>query len=161
MIYRIDNILDDEFRKRILERSKEYLMTLDDFHRTRRDTKLVDLPGKQTPPDLHIQLTYGPPLLSAISKSIGINFTIKKSWVNWTNGDKREMCWHTHDSDYAGVWYLKTPVPFFSNGTIIEDKFYRAPQNSLLLFPGHMKHTAPSSPLRLDRYTLGMDLMRR
>ena len=156
MIYRIDNILDNKFRKSVLERSKKYLKSQEEF-----DVDVV-LPGKQTPPDLHMKLDYGPPLLIAIRKATGINFTIGKSWVNWTNGDKKDVCWHTHpDADYSAVWYLKTPLPFFNNGTLFKGGLFKSPQNSVLIFPADIIHTAPPSPLRLDRYTLGMNLMRR
>ena len=161
MIYRIDNILDNKFRKSVLERSKKYLKSQEEFP---AGTFKVDsvLPGKQTPPDLHMKLDYGPLLLSAIRKSIGINFTIRKSWVNWTNGDKKDICWHIHpDADYSAVWYLKTPLPFFNNGTLFKGGLFKSPQNSVLIFPADIIHTAPPSPFRLDRYTLGMDLMRR
>ena len=161
MLYRIDNILDNKFRKSVLERSKKYLKSQEEFP---AGTFKVDsvLPGKQTPPDLHMKLDYGPPLLIAIRKATGINFTIGKSWVNWTNGDKKDVCWHTHpDADYSAVWYLKTPLPFFNNGTLFKGGLFKSPQNSVLIFPADIIHTAPPSPFRLDRYTLGMDLMRR
>ena len=175
MLYRIDNILDNKFRKSVLERSKKYLKSQEEFPAGTFKGDSV-LPGKQTPPDLHMKLDYGPPLLIAIRKATGINFTIGKSWVNWTNGDKKDVCWHTHpDADYSAVWYLKTPLPFFNNGTLIsednsktrdrkrdrKDKFYKASQNSLLLFPGRMNHTAPLSPFRFHRYTLALNLMKR
>ena len=161
MLYRIDNILDNKFRKSVLERSKKYLKSQEEFPAGTFKGDSV-LPGKQTPPDLHMKLDYGPPLLIAIRKATGINFTIGKSWVNWTNGDKKDVCWHTHpDADYSAVWYLKTPLPFFNNGNLFKGGVFKSPQNSVLIFPADIIHTAPPSPLRLDRYTLGMNLMRR
>ena len=64
MIYRIDNILDNKFRKSVLERSKKYLKSQEEFNGD------VVLPGKQTPPDLHMKLDYGPSLLTAIRLSL-------------------------------------------------------------------------------------------
>ena len=154
MIYRIDNVFDNERRKDILERSKKYLKSQEDF-----DVKF--LPGKQTSPRLHTQISFATEVLQSIKDAVGLDLDIKKSWVNWTNGKKKDVYWHTHNSHYDSVYYLKTPLPFFSNGTLFEDKFYKAPQNSILLFPGHMRHTAPTSLFRLDRYSLGMELMKR
>ena len=155
MIYRIDNVFDNERRKDILERSKKYLKSQDDFR------GLDFLPGKQTSPHLHTQISFEREVLQTIKDAVGLDLYIEKSWVNWSNGNKKDVLWHTHKSHYAAVYYLKTPLPFFSNGTLFRSGFVKAPQNSLLLFSAHLEHTAPTSPFRLDRYTLGMDLMKR
>ena len=161
MIYRIDNVFDNEKRKDILERSKKYLRDHKQFVDLENMPPEIRLPGKQTPPDLHKKIPFANDILKVIKNNLDLDFAVISSWVNWTNGKKKDVYWHTHNSHYAAVYYLKTPLPFFSNGTLFEDKFYKAPQNSILLFPGHMRHTAPTSLFRLDRYSLGMELMKR
>ena len=161
MIYRIDNVFDNEKRKDILERSKKYLRDHQAFVDSGEMHPDLYLPGKQTSPNLHKKIPFANDILKVIKNNLDLDFAVISSWVNWTNGNKKDLNWHNHSCDYACVYYLKIPFPFFSNGTIIEDKFYKAFQNSLLLFPGRMNHTAPSSPFRFDRYTLAMNLMKR
>ena len=98
-------------------------------------------------------------MLKRIEQHTGYNYIIERSWINWTNGDKKDIGWHRHDADLSVVYYIKIPLPLFSNGTLFRDGFVKAPQNSLLIFPSHLEHTAPSSPFRFDRYTLAMDLL--
>ena len=49
-----------------------------------------------------------------IDKETGKNFVIKKSWVNWTNGSKKEEVWHDHlktvarGAGYIMVYYVST-----------------------------------------------------
>ena len=161
MIYRIDNVFDNEKRKDILERSKKYLRDHKQFVDLENMPPEIRLPGKQTPPDLHKKIPFANDILKVIKNNLGLNFVVINSWVNWTNGKKKDLNWHNHPCDYACVYYLKIPFPFFSNGTLFEDKFYKVFQNSLLLFPARMNHTAPLSPFRFDRYTLAMNLMKR
>lgn len=117
-------------------------------------------PGRQTRSKLHLHPDFISPIqemVRIIFQETGLNFVISKSWINWTNGKKKDISWHYHSADYSLVYYIKT-FPFFSNGTLFKNKFIKAPQNSLLFFPAHLEHTAPSSPLPFDRYTLAMDL---
>ena len=80
--------------------------------------------------------------------------------VKYSNSDT-PLSWHSHYTNdnvsFASVYYLQT-LPFFSNGTLFEDRFVRAPQNSMIIFPAHLVHTAPTSPFRFDRYTLSLNL---
>ena len=176
MIYRIDNVFDNEKRKDILERSKKYLRDHQAFVDSGEMHPDLYLPGKQTSPNLHKKIPFANDILKVIKNNLDLDFVVINSWVNWTNGSKKDLNWHNHKTfDYAGVYYLKIPLPFFNNGTLIsednsktrdrkrdrKDKFYKASQTSLLLFPGRMNHTAPLSPFRLDRYTFAIDLMKR
>ena len=118
-------------------------------------------PGRQTRSHLHLHPDFISPIqemVRIIFQETGLNFVISKSWINWTNGKKKDIAWHRHSCDYALVYYIKTPLPFFSNGTLFEDGFVRAPQNSMIIFPAHLVHTAPTSPFRFDRYTLSLNL---
>ena len=57
---------------------------------------------------------------------------------------------------------MKIPFPFFSNGTLFKDYgLVKAKQNSMLLFPSHLDHATPSSPLRFKRQTWAINLNRR
>ena len=101
-------------------------------------------------------------VLSKIKEVIGKDCVCMKSWMNISNGnrDNGNLNWHNHDEvDYACVYYLKIPFPFFSNGTLFKDHgFIKAKENSMIVFPGHFMHTTPSSPLRFKRHTWAMDL---
>ena len=120
-------------------------------------------PGLQTGPLMHYETSfkwYHQYLVDTLYKKMNIHFGIQRSWGNWTNGKRRDIAWHNHAyADYACVYYIKT-FPFFSNGTLFEDGFVKAPQNSLLIFKGKDKHTAPSSPLRFGRYTMSSNLIK-
>ena len=162
MIYRINNVFDNEKRKDILERSKKYLRDHKEFVDSGDLHPELRLPGKQTSPNLHKKIPFANDILKVIKNNLDLDLVVINSWVNWTDGNKKDLNWHNHKAfDYAGVYYLRIPFPFFNNGTLCEDKFYKASQNSLLLFPGRMNHTAPSSPFRFHRYTLAMNLMKR
>ena len=124
-------------------------------------------PGRQSNSDLHLCSQF-----DGIFKQfllIAEKVVVKKlrwgagngtvSFFNETYGRKEDMYWHSHPSDFSGVYYIKT-FPFFSNGTLFRDGFFKAPQNSLIIFPSYLKHTAPSSPLPFKRYTMGLNFMK-
>ena len=160
----IKNVLTNKQRKKLLEDCKPLLQTSDQLKALYNSSPEVEYAGKQTTSMLHENSIFLKPITSMmkrVHKETGSNFTIRKSWINWTDGRKSQEGWHTHsprDGDFVMVYYIKTPLPFFSNGTLFREKFVRVPQNSLLIFPNHLEHTAPTSPFRLDRYTMGMDL---
>ena len=118
-------------------------------------------PGRQTHAELHLHPDFTSSMndiLGIVYKEIGLSLVISKSWANWTNGNKKDIAWHIHPSQYSLVYYMKTPLPFFSNGTLFRKGLFKAPQNSIIVFPGSMEHTAPSSPFRFNRYSLAMEL---
>ena len=96
-----------------------------------------------------------------IKKEINLNLEVTKSWVKYSNSDT-QLNWHSHypkdNVSFASVYYIKT-IPFFSNGTLFEDGFVRAPQNSMIIFPAHLLHTTPkySFPF-MDRYVMSLNL---
>ena len=98
-------------------------------------------------------------VLNIIFEKTGLILDVSSVWVNLTNGNKDIIAWHNHTSDYTLVYYMKT-FPFFSNGTLFREPigFVKAPQNSLILFPGRLEHTAPSSLFRFSRYTVAINL---
>tara|TARA_B100001094_G_C17678063_1_gene552035 strand:- start:43 stop:570 length:528 start_codon:yes stop_codon:yes gene_type:complete len=158
----IKNVLTNKERKKLLKDCKPFLHTADQLkYMYNKEAKYA---GKQTKSMLHENQIIMKPMISIMKRlyeETGRNFVIRRSWINWTNGSKSQELWHTHGKefgDWIAVYYIKTPLPFFSNGTLFREKFVKAPQNSLLLFPNHLEHTAPTSPFRLDRYTMGIDL---
>jgi hypothetical protein len=158
IIHHVLNVFTEEERKKIITDSQKYLLTINDYPDQ-------FYPGKQTK---NLQLRHPEfqwveeRLKDAAKKRIG-RVKVNRFWVNETNGNKKDLSWHNHidnmGTQYGSVCYLKS-IPFY-DGTLFEDKFVKAPQNSLLIFPAHLKHTAPSlpryNPLRLKRYTLSAD----
>mgnify|MGYP001365981288 CR=1 FL=1 len=156
-MYKIHNVLSNNDRKKFIKDVKPFLRQLEDVNNT-------FYPGKQTPANLHKHPMFASlmnSIIDKIRKEIKLDLEICRSWVLWSNGREDQSLWHHHyvyeDVSFSSVYYLKT-FPFFSNGTVFRGGFVKAPQNSLILFPSHLEHSAPTSPLRFDRYTLAMDL---
>lgn len=158
----IKNIFKDEYRKKLLEDAKPLLID-SEYCAAHYGT---EIPGRQTHPTLYVHPKFTAAhktILWTIKSLTSLNFKVEGSWVNWTNGNRDDINWHNHEGfDYSVVYYIKT-LPFFNNGTVFETnkgnaKFIKAPQNSLMLFPASLKHTAPPCPFRSDRYTLAMEL---
>lgn len=152
----IKNILSNKDRKKLI---KDCQPLLQDFSE--------EFPGKQTNPHLHKDPRFSKPIRIMMRKvymETRKNFYIKKTWINWCNGGK--YGWHDHlhsvgrDAGYVMIYYIKIPFLFFGNGTLFkEEGFITAPQNSILIFPPHLKHATPTYPFRLDRYTMSLDLL--
>ena len=165
-IHLFSNILSEKERKRLIEVTKPLLL---------EGSKLAEIyghcvgyPGKQTNSNIHLNPEFEnihSEILRLSRKYLLKNFEVERSWVNWTNGKKKDINWHTHHTPYAAVYYMKH-LPIFTNGTLfkmqvndkVRTKFFKAPQNSAIVFPAQLLHTAPSSPLRVDRYTLAINL---
>ena len=101
-------------------------------------------------------------ILDKILKETNLDLKIYRSWVKWSNGKENQMNWHSHYPSQpvwaVAVYYIKT-LPFFSSGTLFEDGFVRAPQNSMIIFPAHLLHTTPKYPFPfVDRYVMSIDL---
>ena len=154
----IKNVLTNDEREKLLKDVQPLLVDGDSIYLGKFNMWYA---GRQTHPTLHLHpdfistINY---MVKLISKEMGKNFILDKAWANWTNGKRKDILWHNHkDYDYAVVYYMKT-LPFFNNGTLFKNGFIKAPQNSLLIFPAHLEHTAPSCPFRFERYTLAMNL---
>ena len=146
-IHLIKNILKEEERKKLIKDCKPLLLNLG-----------PDNPVKQShplQPELQFEWIHKI-FLSNAENVIRESLEWDISWFLLTHGKMKNIMWHNHPVDYAGVYYMKT-FPFFSNGTLFKDRFIKAPQNSLLIFPGHLYHTAPTSPLPFDRYTMSLN----
>ena len=158
LVYKIHNVLSSKERKKIIKDIQPFLMDseqLGKYYNTSRS-----FPGKQTISNLHQQSQFVSVIKKIediIKKEINLDLEVTKSWVKYSNSDT-QLNWHIHHCDYASVYYMKTPLPFFSNGTLFRKGLFKAPQNSIIVFPGSMEHTAPSSPFRFNRYSLAMEL---
>ena len=153
----IENVFMEEERKDFLEKSKPFLADSRKFINTEGFYwfKLTS-PSMNLVPSLRV---YHEHLLKLIKKEIGLNLAIMGSWMNLTDGRRKEIKWHNHAGfDYTGVYYLKT-VPFLNSGTLIKDYgFVRSPQNSLLILPANIDHSSPAFPFRFKRYTYAFNL---
>ena len=153
MIHLIKNVFTNKQRRKLLKDCQPLIVDMG-----------PQFPGRQTYAELHLHPDFTSSMndiLGIVYKEIGLSLVISKSWANWTNGNKKDIAWHIHPSQYSLVYYMKT-FPFFSNGTLFEEPmgFVKAPQNSILVFPAKLRHTAPPSPFpfRFGRYTMAMDL---
>ena len=120
----------------------------------------VSVGGKQTHATLYelpVFQSLMDEMLEVIRERTELDLVVATAGANWTNGKRENINWHTHPNDYSAVYYIKT-FPLFSNGTLFKDGLVKAPQNSILFFPGTLEHSAPSSPLRFDRYTMALNL---
>ena len=147
----IKNVFTDQQRQKLIKDCQPLLENLGDQY-----------PGRQTHPTLHLHPDFTfliNDILKIVLKETGLDLVVAgKVWIKWTNGSKKDINWHCHPCDYALVYYMKTPLPFFSNGTLFRNGLFKAPQNSMIIFPAEVEHTAPTSPFRFDRYTMALDL---
>ena len=158
-MYKIYNVLSNQERKKIIKDIQPFLMdgeSLGKYYNTSDS-----FPGKQTISNLHQQSEFVSVIKKIediIKKEINLDLEVTKSWVKYSNSDT-QLNWHTHHCAYASVYYMKIPLPFFSNGTLFKDGFVRAPQNSMIIFPAHLLHTTPTNPFPfIDRYVMSIDL---
>ena len=164
----LDNVLSNSSRKKFIKNVKPFLIDGKELykHNNGKDGEYQE--GSKwfnlTQPDLHKKKEFSfihTDILYFIRKKVGLDLTIKRSWVNLTTGKLRSRYryWHEHgDFDFSFVYYMKI-FPLFSNGTLFKHHgFVKAKQNSCLIFPSTLLHTTPSSPLPFKRNTWAMDL---
>ena len=164
-MYKIHNILSNDERKKLIKDVQPFLMDREQMNIHYNNTDFY--PGKQTDDLLHLKPEFTSlikKIIDKIKKEIKLDLEVLRSWVKWSNGRKNQMNWHNHigESDkavsYACVYYLKT-LPFLGNGTLFEDGFVRAPQNSMIIYPSTVLHATPMYPFPfIDRYVMSIDL---
>lgn len=157
--YIVNDIFTNQVRKKMIKDVNPLLLTSEQMKRVANCPDKWH-PGRQTVNTLYNQPTFKPQiefLINVAQEVTQLKFGLHGAWVNWTNGKKKDINWHIHPCDYTLCYYMKI-FPFFSNGTLYENGFIKAKQNSFLLSRGYLKHTAPTSPLRFGRYTLVLDL---
>ena len=152
----IENIFTTDQRKKFLNDGSSYLVDWNEMK-----TNKGYYPGKQPSPNLHLNPKlkfYYDSIIKKVNEKTKLSLKITQAWINWTNGKKNDIIWHTHQCDIGCVYYMKI-FPLFSNGTLFKHHgFVKAKQNSCLIFPSTLLHTTPSSPLPFKRYTWAMDL---
>ena len=161
----LNNVLSNSSRKKFIKDVKPFLVNGKELNRYYDGGDGIYPEGFKwfnlTHPDLHMKKEFSSihtDTLYLIRKKVGLDLTIKKSWVNLTNGKLKSRKWHSHRADFSFVYYMKT-FPLFSNGTLFKHHgFVKAQQNSCLIFPSTFFHTTPSSPIPFKRYTWVMDL---
>ena len=156
----IKNVFTEDQRKKFVKEAKPLIQDGETLNMFYGRFKTPAKPSHLTVhliPEFRFYHTH---ILDLIKKEMGLDLKCIRSWINLTNGYKKDILWHAHNEyDYSMVYYMQT-FPFFSNGTKFKDhKLVKAPQNSMLVFDSKLVHTAPSSPLRFDRYTFVMDLL--
>ncbi len=155
----IKNVLTRKERIKLLEDVKPLLLSgteLADFF----GVENTSFPGWQTHSILQDHPVLQNTFLPLIKEKLKLNnLMIYKAWANKIKGYKKHIGWHSHKFPFACVYYLKT-IPFLNSGTLFMNEFVKAPQNSLLIFPGYLRHTAPTYPIPIERYTISMDLIK-
>lgn len=153
----IKNVLTDNERKKLIKDCQPYLL----------DGKILNLkfggnyPGRQTENFIYDIPCFKDPI-DKIGREIGRvlekDLVLKRVWINWTNGELKNIAWHNHpNADISAVYYMTK----YTCGTQFEDSFVKAELNSLLVFPSNLLHTAPASSFRYeryDRYTMALDM---
>ena len=162
MMYKIHNVLSNKERKKIIKDIQPFLMdgeSLGKYYNTSSR-----FPGKQTISNLHQQSEFVSVIKKIediIKKEINLDLEVTQSWMKYSNSNT-QLNWHTHyphdNVSFASVYYLQT-LPFVGNGTLFEDGFVRALQNSMIIFPAHLLHTTPKYwfPF-VDRYVMSLNL---
>lgn len=105
-------------------------------------------PGLQTPNVMHKFVNF--PKIE--------HFTYDQCWMNFTDVNFPDWeSWHTHPTKRAGVYYF-SDCP----GTIFDGKFgkfeVKGVANSILTFPGSLRHTAPLNKSGA-RYTIAFNIL--
>ena len=156
-VHLIENILTNKERKKLIKDVQPLLLSGKEMQKL--SPGLEYKPGKRTfaniqfHPDFRVVQQC---IVDKINEYTGLNVGVHKSWIFLTKG--KDKFWHTHPAaDWAAVYYIRT-LPFFNNGTLFRSGLVKAPQNSVIIFPSHLEHTAPTFPFRFNRYTWGMDL---
>ena len=159
-IHLIKNILTDKERKKLIKDVQPLLLSGEEMQKLLPGIEYK--PGKRTFADIQLHPDFKivqQRVVDKINKYTKLNVGVCKSWIFLTRG--KDKFWHTHpDADWAAVYYIRT-FPFFNNGTLFRHGLFEAPQNSIIIFPSHLEHTAPTFPFRINRYTWGMDLINK
>lgn len=148
--YKINNVLSNRERKKLLELCKPLCKEMPGFAAKQSDEFLHMRPRIKQYIDI-----FGQKISNKLSKTIYFN----KVWVNEDGGYKKDISWHRHHTELTAVYYMKT-IPIINSGTLFKDEFVRCKQNSILIFPGHIVHGTPAYPFHwIKRYSIAMDII--
>ena len=145
----VDNILTEEERINLLDRSRLFL------------EKFPGFPGLQTRNNLHMKCQSISSTIKKIAEKSSIPRLVKSSWVNYTDKDMACESWHHHD--YPGYYnmncvYMIDNPEGMGAWIDIENEIYKTecPTNSLILLPVEVPHTVPPNVI-MPRYSLSID----
>ena len=149
----LTNFLPDEKRKKLIEDCKPFLKKLGN-----RGEK--EFPSYQSDDDLRLYSQFHEMHFKAdifTQEYLQKKLIPEKSWFIMTQGKEDQYAMHNHPVDYVGVYYMNSH-PSFKNGTEFEEYgFVEAPENSMLLFPGHLNHTPPKFEANFERYSMSFN----
>ena len=153
----LTNFLPDEKRKKLIEDCKPFLRQL-------APNGKKNYPSYQSDDDLRLwpqfhEIHFMGDILA--QEYLQKKLIPEKSWFIMTQGKEDQYSKHNHPVDYVGVYYMNSH-PSFTNGTEFEEYgFVEAPENSMLLFPGHLYHSPPrfekDCSEYFERYTMSLN----
>ena len=145
----ITDCLSDDLREKLLIDCKPFLRNLgEDYPSYQSDNDIKDYPQFQ----LVHQIFH-----SLACKYLKEKLLLGRSWFLMIEGKEEQSIMHNHPYDYVGVYYMNSH-PSFPNGTEFEEEgFVEVPENSMVLFPGHLVHRPPVFNQKFERYTMSLD----
>jgi len=151
----LKNFLPDEKRKKLIEDCKPFLHSL-----SKEGEK--EFPAYQSDDDLRLYSQFNEIHFKAdifVQEYLQKKLIPDKSWFIMTQGKPNQCSMHNHPVDYVGVYYMNSHSSFI-NGTEFEEYgLVEAPENSMVIFPGHLYHTPPQfkSNEYFERYTMSLN----
>ena len=153
----LTNFFPDNLRKKLIEDCKPFLKKLSEEGKT-------EFPAYQSDNDLRwfeqfSDIHYAADLCA--QEYLQKKLRPDRSWCIMTQGKEDQYSMHNHPVDYVGIYYMNSH-PSFANGTELKEYgFVEAPENSMLLFPGHLYHSPPrfekDCSEYFERYTMSFN----
>ena len=153
----LTNFLPDEKRKKLIEDCKPFLQNL-----SNKGEK--EFPAYQSDCDLRLYPQFHEMHFRAdtlAKEYLQKELIPELSWFIMTQGKEDQYMMHNHPVDYVGVYYMNSH-PSFINGTEFEEYgLVEVPENSMVIFPGHLMHTPPKFEKDcseyFERYTMSIN----
>ena len=147
----ITDCLSNDLREKLLVDCKPFLRKLgNDYPAYQSDNNISNYPQFQLVHQIFHSLS---------CKYLEEELLLEGSWFIMTEGKEEQSIMHDHPADYVGVYYMNSH-PSFPNGTEFEEEgLVEAPENSMVLFPGHLVHSPPRFKCNeyFERYTMSLD----
>ena len=145
----VPNCLSDDVREKLIEDCKPFLRNCGKgFPAYQSDAPLRNYPQFQEVFHIFDFLA---------SQHLEEELLPEHSWFIMTEGKEEHSVMHDHPTDYVGVYYMNSH-PSFPNGTEFEEYgLVEVPENSMVLFPGHLVHRPPVFNQKFERYTMSLN----
>lgn len=147
----VKNIFSKKEMNKIFKLSKPLVKKI--LSDTREYPGLQSLPVLQDKKEFKFVLNR---LLKTFDKK---EYRVSAGWINFTCGDY--INWHNHPTNYSIVYFLKNKD---SSGTMFkfDDKIIKTTmeENSAIIFPSNYIHSAPNSDIKIDRWSIVLDLIK-